>query len=229
MSADTSCPKPAAPVRPVMLALVPPTTYLAKFSRSGRQRESRSGRGFPNMFFMPFVMNQAPHIANASPSQPTCNSHNLRFQMRAFGVPLGIVFPGTRTRQTMAMMMMGTRTAQIAASHIGTVSCSVKGKLVGRSVRAEVEKTRPRILTRCWGRGLRRGVCLESRFPIHRQCQQRRARRTNRTHRSRSRRESNGNGANAVSASHTVWVTRASCSMTASTRARGLRGEWKWT
>ena len=124
MSGLTSCPPSVTPS-----IFKPPMIYLARFLTSGWHRDRRSGRGFPNKFFMPFVMNQAAMTDKAMPSRPVCSSHSLRFQINDLGVPMGTVEPGTRTRQMTTMITMGTQMATITASQTGTVSLVVNGKL----------------------------------------------------------------------------------------------------
>jgi len=99
--------------------------YFWRLARSGSHLDSRSGRGFPNRFFMPLVMNQAATIDKARPSKPVCNSHSLRFHISDFGVPTGTVAPGTRMRQMTAMRQIGTIMPTITSSHTGTVSLTV--------------------------------------------------------------------------------------------------------
>ena len=123
---------------PAMVAISPKVfvaliRYLFRFSRSGWHRDSRSGRGFPNRFFMALVMNQEAHMDKARPRRPMCNSQSLRCHINLEGVPRGTVAPGTKTREMMVMNTMGPKTEMIVASHAGTVSSSVNGKLVGES------------------------------------------------------------------------------------------------
>lgn len=78
---------------------------------------------------MLLVMNHVDAMESAKPSQPTCSSQSLRFQMRDFGVPGGTVWPGMKMRLIIGMTMMGTPAESVTSSHGGTVSCSVKGNL----------------------------------------------------------------------------------------------------
>lgn len=110
-----------------------PILYLSRLARSGWHRERRSGRGFPNRFFMPLVMNHAATMDKARPSKPVCISQSLRIQISDFGVPRGTVTPGTKTRQTTTMMAAGTTMPTTTNSQTGTVSFSVYGKLHGGS------------------------------------------------------------------------------------------------
>ena len=107
----------------------PPIMYLLRLARSGWQRSSRSGRGFPKRFFMPLVMIQAQQTERANPSQPACSSHSLRCHISDFGVPFGTVAPGTKMREMTAIRIIGIITLITTASHTGTVSSSVNGKL----------------------------------------------------------------------------------------------------
>lgn len=74
-------------------------------------------------------MNQAPTSDSARPSHPMCSSHSLRFQMSAFGVPLGTVGPGTKIKVTTRMITIGMTALHISKVEDVTVSCSVKGNL----------------------------------------------------------------------------------------------------
>lgn len=112
-----------------VLLAIPPAMWAAMFARSGWHLERRSGRGFPNIFFMPFVMSQDAMTDRPRPSHPMCNSQSFRFQMRSLGVPRGTVAPGTNTRQMMAMITIGAMTAATTAIQTGTVSLTVKGNL----------------------------------------------------------------------------------------------------
>ena len=53
------------------------------------------------------VIKYAEMSDKARPSQPMCNSHSLRFQIRDLGVPRGTVDPGTNRRAIMAIRMIG--------------------------------------------------------------------------------------------------------------------------
>lgn len=111
---------------PLLLELAkPPTMYWDACAISGWQRESKSGRGFPNMFFMPLVMNQAPITESARPSRPMCSSQSLRRHTSDFGVPRGTVAPGTKIRAMMAMITAGASELAMKAMAAGTVSSTV--------------------------------------------------------------------------------------------------------
>lgn len=83
---------------------------------------------------MLLVMNHVDAMERAKPSQPTCSSQSLRFQMRDFGVPGGTVCPGIKMRLMIGMTTMGRPAESVMSNHGGTVSCSVKGKLAFFSV-----------------------------------------------------------------------------------------------
>lgn len=58
----------------------PPTACALRFCRSGLHRFSRSGRGFPNEFFMPLVSIKAVARERARPIHAVFHSQSLRFQ-----------------------------------------------------------------------------------------------------------------------------------------------------
>ena len=76
---------------------------------------------------MPLVMRKAAARDNASPNHPVCHSHSFLLHIRAFGVDLGTVGPGTRKRQTMKMMAAGAARPQIAKVAVDIFSLATKG------------------------------------------------------------------------------------------------------
>jgi hypothetical protein len=107
------------------------TTGLTSVSvmrvRSGWQRDSRSGRGFPKISFMPWVIMNAVASDRASPIQPMFHSQSFLRQMSALGVPRLAVGPGTNTMHTTKMMPAGATRATRMSSHVGMVSWCSKG------------------------------------------------------------------------------------------------------
>jgi hypothetical protein len=101
--------------------------------RSGWQRDSRSGRGFPNMSFMPCVIRKAVASESARPIQPMFSSHSFLRQMSALGVPLLAVGPGTKTKHTTKMMAAGATSVTRMRSHVGMVSWCWNGYEMLRS------------------------------------------------------------------------------------------------
>jgi hypothetical protein len=95
--------------------------------RSGRQRDSRSGRGFPNNSFMPWVIMNAVASESASPIQPVFHSHSFLLQMSDFAVPRLAVGPGTKMMDTTKTMAAGMMKATRTKSHVGIVSCFSNG------------------------------------------------------------------------------------------------------
>jgi hypothetical protein len=102
-------------------------------SRSGRQRESKSGLGLPKSSFMPWVSINAVAIESARPIQPAFHSQILRRHTRDFGVPLPTVGPGTKTSETTKTIAAGITKPTTMSSHVGIVSCFWKGKDIERS------------------------------------------------------------------------------------------------
>jgi hypothetical protein len=92
------------------------------FERSGRQRDSRSGRGFPNMSFIPCVIMNAVASESARPIQPIFHSQSFLLQISALDVPLLAVGPGTKSMHTTKMMPAGAINETRIRSHVGMVS-----------------------------------------------------------------------------------------------------------
>lgn len=90
--------------------------------RSGRHRDSRSGRGFPKRFFMPCVMRNAVARESARPIQPVFHSQSFLLQISDFGVPRSAVGPGTQMRHTMKTMAAGAMRDTTTRSHVGIIS-----------------------------------------------------------------------------------------------------------
>jgi hypothetical protein len=113
------------------------TTGLTRVSRirvrSGWQRDSKSGRGFPKINFMPCVIMKAVASESASPIQPMFHSHSFLRQMSALEVPLLAVGPGTKTMHTTKMMPAGAMSETTTRSHVGMVSWCSKGYEMLRS------------------------------------------------------------------------------------------------
>jgi hypothetical protein len=103
------------------------TRVFAMRFKSGWQRERRSGRGFPKMSFMPWVIMNAVASESASPIQPMFHSHSFLRQMSALEVPLLAVGPGTKTMHTTKMMPAGAMSETTMSSHVGIVSWCSKG------------------------------------------------------------------------------------------------------
>lgn len=104
-------------------------------SRSGRQRDNRSGRGFPNKSFMPWVIMNAVARDRASPIQPVFHSHSFLLQISAFDVPRLAVGPGTKMMHTKKTMPAGMTRATTTKSHVGIFSCSWYGYDMSRLTR----------------------------------------------------------------------------------------------
>ena len=100
----------------------PPTVYLATAVRSGWQRESRSGRGLPNTFFILLVTSQVSARLSARPLHPAFSSQSLRRQTTSRGVRRLTAGPGTRNRHMRKMMRPGTGMSTTSKSHEGTCS-----------------------------------------------------------------------------------------------------------
>ena len=94
---------------------------------SGRQRERRSGRGFPKSSFMPCVIMKDVASDKARPIQAVFHSQSFLRHIKLFGVPLFAVGPGTNIRQTKKVMSAGMMRAMSINSHVGIVSCCSKG------------------------------------------------------------------------------------------------------
>ena len=109
------------------------TMYCLICERSGSQRESRSGRGLPNMSFMPCVIMKAVARERARPIQPMFHSQSFLLQMSDLGVPLLAVGPGTKTMHTTKMMPAGITSETSTSSHVGIVSLCWKGYEMLRS------------------------------------------------------------------------------------------------
>lgn len=103
--------------------------------KSGWQRERRSGRGFPNSNFMPWVTKNAVASDNASPIQPVFHSQSFLLQMSDFGVPRLAVGPGTKTMQTRKMMAAGITSETTTNSQVGIISDVWKGYDMSRLTR----------------------------------------------------------------------------------------------
>lgn len=95
--------------------------------RSGWQRDSRSGRGFPNSSFMPCVIRKAVASESASPIQPVFHSHSFLLQIKDLGVPRLAVGPGTKMMHTRKMIAAGMTSPMTANSHVGMVSLFLNG------------------------------------------------------------------------------------------------------
>lgn len=91
-------------------------------SRSGLHLESRSGLGFPNRFFMPWVIKKAVARERAKPIHPVFHSQSFLLQISAFGVPRSAVGPGTKTRDTNMTMAAGMTRETTTRSHVGIFS-----------------------------------------------------------------------------------------------------------
>jgi hypothetical protein len=76
------------------------------------------------------VIRNAAARESPSPNQPVCHSHSFRRQIKAFGVDLEAVGPGTRNRQTREMIAAGARRLQRAKVIVDIFSFSRYGKLI---------------------------------------------------------------------------------------------------
>lgn len=102
-------------------------------SRSGWQRDSKSGRGLPKMSFIPCVIMKAVASERQRPIQPVFSSHSFLLQMSALGVPLLAVGPGTKIMQTKKTMAPGAMSATTTSSHVGIISWCWNGYEMFRS------------------------------------------------------------------------------------------------
>src|SRR2546423_8654644 len=102
---------------------------------------------------MPSVMRKAEARASPSPIQPTTahqlqardiydgrwinilfHSQSLRLQNTSLVVDFRAVAPGTKIKHTRKMMMPGAMRSMIVPSHVGTVSGSLCGKEMSKSM-----------------------------------------------------------------------------------------------
>ena len=63
--------------------------------------------GFPNKFFIPWVIKKAEPKDRARPNQPVCHSQSFLFHINALGVDFGTDGPGTSTMATKKTMAAG--------------------------------------------------------------------------------------------------------------------------
>lgn len=95
--------------------------------RSGWHLDNKSGRGFPNNNFMPWVIMKAVARDRARPIHAVFHSQAFLRQMSAFGVPRLAVGPGTKIRHTTKVMKAGAMSAMRTRSHVGMVSLNSCG------------------------------------------------------------------------------------------------------
>lgn len=114
--------------------------YLAMLLRSGLQRASRSGRGFPTKSFSPCVDMKTPARATTRPNQPAFHSQNLRRMIcdqKGFCPSVSAVHGGS-THAPNTMMTAGANKETRTRVLVETVSTLMKGKEMFGSAR---EKT----------------------------------------------------------------------------------------
>lgn len=93
----------------------PPTVLFAIAAKSGWHRLNKSGRAFPNKFFIPSVKKKTDASASARPSQPVFHSQSLLLRMASLGVPLRTVGPGTK-KSEMRKIITAVATNETATS-----------------------------------------------------------------------------------------------------------------
>lgn len=121
----------------------PPTTKSFMLAISGLHRARKSGRCFPNIFFIVCVKSRDKVMDRASPSHPECHSHSLRRQWlpEDGGVEPDSVGNRTKSRHTRAIIAAGAATAtrkrtrtEIVSLRYGkdnALSVSEKSRLIG--------------------------------------------------------------------------------------------------
>jgi hypothetical protein len=97
--------------------------YELKFAMSGLHLASKSGLGFPNIFFNACVKKSPSVRDRASPSHPVCSSQSFRRQSfeRETGAP-SCERRRTMMRQTMATITAGAITATTPSTAVEIVS-----------------------------------------------------------------------------------------------------------
>ena len=76
---------------------------------------------------MPCVIIKDVASDKARPIQAVFHSQNFLRHIKLFGVPLLAVGPGTKIRQTKKVTIAGITSPMTINSHVGMVSCCLKG------------------------------------------------------------------------------------------------------